>query len=322
MRQLLLVLVCFALNACAATQTTTGRYYPVHPRQGEIRLDGRLDEAAWAKAPAGTGFMVLGAPGLYHTDRQSTFRILYDDEALYIGLRTSEPRMDEVKLRFGDGDMLWVDDSFELFFFPDTLPSYYQLVCTVNGSRWNSYRPEGPSPEPWDWQVAPQRGDNFYVLEVRIPLKLLGGVPKAGSRWRGNFCRNCRPGNRRILSTWSALGSGFHETDRFGTLEFMARPVSEADAVEITRRINDDFYQAIEESVGEIQRSAPDYVADLERACEDSEFGPRAKTLLAEWTQLNAAAKDRDLLGMGKAEDLIERSDAVRYGFLLGKLIK
>src|SRR5687767_4890464 len=56
-------------------------------RSGEIRIDGRIDEAAWRSAPVTTGF-VQSEPGEgTPPSRDTEVRILFDDEALYVGAR-------------------------------------------------------------------------------------------------------------------------------------------------------------------------------------------------------------------------------------------
>lgn len=54
---------------------------------GAIRLDGHLDDAAWARVPALTDFVQKDPiEGAAPTD-QLEIRIAYDDEALYVGTR-------------------------------------------------------------------------------------------------------------------------------------------------------------------------------------------------------------------------------------------
>ena len=323
MRNAILILCCVTVTACAGSSVRVSEpCYPVYPRRGEIRLDGRLDEAAWKKAPVATGFRRLSQEMIYAMERQSSFRILYDEEALYLGIRTSEPNVADIKLTFADGGTLWGDDSFELFFFPDSLPSYHQFVCTARGSRWRSYRPKGPPKDHSGWTVAPRKGKNFYVLEIRIPFKLLYTTPKPGSQWRGNLCRNCRVGKTRILSTWSPLMGGFHDTANFGTFAFQEKSVSEADAAEISRRINAEFQKLVDEMFAQTESCLEDYLASLKAASADAEFADKAKPLVREWEGLRAILRERDVLGIAKVESLIDRSDAVRCGYLMKKLFQ
>ncbi|MDH5235387.1 MAG: hypothetical protein OEW77_10545, partial [Gemmatimonadota bacterium] len=63
-------------------------------RDGPVTIDGRLDDAAWAAASVARGFVqqrpVEGTPAEHATE----VRVLYDDQAIYIGARMfdAEPR--------------------------------------------------------------------------------------------------------------------------------------------------------------------------------------------------------------------------------------
>ena len=54
---------------------------------GDINIDGRLDDAAWAAAPVTSGFIQSepdeGLPG----SRDTEVRILFDDDAMYVAAR-------------------------------------------------------------------------------------------------------------------------------------------------------------------------------------------------------------------------------------------
>ena len=69
---------------------------------GEISVDGRLDDAAWASAPVASGFIQLepveGDPAVHDTQ----VRILIGSDAIYIGARMldSEPQPNTDKQLF------------------------------------------------------------------------------------------------------------------------------------------------------------------------------------------------------------------------------
>jgi len=63
-----------------------------------------------------------------------------------------------------------------------------------------------------------------WCAELAIPFRsLIAGPPRAGTRWRANFCRIDRPpGVERELSAWSPPGrASFHTPERFGWVEFV-----------------------------------------------------------------------------------------------------
>jgi hypothetical protein len=58
---------------------------------GPVRVDGRLDEAAWAAAPVAAGFRTVepteGRPSAFDT----RVRVVYDERALYVAVDARDP---------------------------------------------------------------------------------------------------------------------------------------------------------------------------------------------------------------------------------------
>ncbi|MGH7540942.1 MAG: hypothetical protein ACRELC_08090, partial [Gemmatimonadota bacterium] len=83
------------LDAVVTPTAGSAGHMPLAPRTSAVRLDtasrieldGRLDEAAWAEAPAATRFVQRepdeGLPATQRTD----VRFVYDGETLYVGAR-------------------------------------------------------------------------------------------------------------------------------------------------------------------------------------------------------------------------------------------
>ena len=126
---------------------------------------------------------------------------------------------------------LWEEEVAEIFLDPvGDLESYFEfevnplntgldLVARKNRSgyvkdfRWNC---EG-------WRTAVSRDEAGWCAELAFPFRSIASEPpKAGARWRINFCRIDRPpGVERELSAWSPTGRGtFHTPERFGFVEF------------------------------------------------------------------------------------------------------
>ena len=63
--------------------------YTCYRTRAPLRIDGRLDQAAWAAAPKSPRFvdMVTGHPAFFDTRAAA----LWDDENLYIGFWVEEP---------------------------------------------------------------------------------------------------------------------------------------------------------------------------------------------------------------------------------------
>ena len=69
-------------------------------RPGEhLKLTGRLDHPAWQRAPAFSGFVgKFPTPGSMPA-HPTEVRVLYDDEAIYVGVRSDDPAPSRIRPR-------------------------------------------------------------------------------------------------------------------------------------------------------------------------------------------------------------------------------
>ncbi len=187
------------------------RAYDARPASGSIRVDGLLDEEAWELAPWTERFVDIEggtrpAPGL-----ATRAKILWDDEALWIGAEIEEPHVWGT-LRQRDA-VIYMDDDFEVFLDPDgDTHQYYELEINALGTVWDlflvrPYRDGGPAIHAWDIpglrtavRVAgtindPSDEDRGWSVEIGIPWGPLAEAtdvpvpPRPGDRWRVNFSR-------------------------------------------------------------------------------------------------------------------------------------
>ena len=70
---------------------------------GAIQIDGRLNEAAWASAPLATEFTQVDPEEGRPVSERTEARIIYDSDALYIGVRLYD--REPVSGRLGRRDM-------------------------------------------------------------------------------------------------------------------------------------------------------------------------------------------------------------------------
>lgn len=147
--------------------------------QGPVHIDGRLDEPAWALAPVIDGFRQIdpdeGAP----VSQRTEVRILFDDDALYIGARLFDEG--PITTRLGRRDMPLLDADW----FGVVIDSYHGhqtgFVFDVNPSgvqrdAVKSMTSSGESDDnSWDavWDVATSIDDEGWSAEYRIPFSQL-----------------------------------------------------------------------------------------------------------------------------------------------------
>lgn len=164
---------------------------------GAIRLDGRLDDAAWADAPVATDFTQAqpraGAPATQRTEA----RVAYDAQNIYVAMRLWDAHPDSIATQLARRDVgdIYADWAYVGFdSFLDRRTSFAFGVSAA-GQQYDVFRFNDATEDlSWDavWQSAVQRDDRGWTAEWRIPLSQLrftapadGGSP----RWGVNFGR-------------------------------------------------------------------------------------------------------------------------------------
>jgi hypothetical protein len=169
-------------------------------------IDGKLDDAAWKKAPVATGFTQLeqhpGQPSV-----QPTFvRVIYDDDALYIGAFMKEVARDSVLHQYSQRDSWDNTDIFcvGLDTYNDNINAFLFVVTAagVQGDVRASALGEDAS---WNavWESRAIVSDSGWTAEMRIPYSALRFSKEKVQTWGVNFMRQIR--RLREESWWSPI---------------------------------------------------------------------------------------------------------------------
>ena len=211
-------------------------------RRAEVapKIDGKLDDPAWAKAVVIDKFPSFWSGGKSGTGTQA--RLVWDDEALYFSAKMTDAEM----RAFGDkrNDTLWLGDVFELFFKPSAdSPRYYEfqvnpksviLELQIPGKRFD-FNALAAKPPLGMKAVAIVDGtldkpgdlDKGWTVEGMIPWSVFeptGGRPKPGDAWSFALCRyDYGPeGSKPVLTSSAPLTQpSFHKTEDYGKLVFI-----------------------------------------------------------------------------------------------------
>ncbi len=210
---------------------TPPRLAPAGPSPA-IRVDGRLDDAAWKRATPFEFVNVDGEAAAYRTRGY----IAWDRDYLDLAFENDEPEMGRLNVRAtrrdqNDDPGMWEDDSIEVFIAPDPAKpeSFCQFIVNAAGLLWDA-RVSGPGARPdlgWNShaEVATVREPSRWVLEMRIPFRDLGiDPPIQGKAVLANFFRNRYCGGPAVYSCWSPTLTIRHATvARFGRIELGKR---------------------------------------------------------------------------------------------------
>lgn len=184
---------------------------------GPIRVDGRLDEAAWAGAAPATGFQqewpLRGEASRQHTE----VRVLYDDRYLYVGARMHHDRaldggtstiVRRLHRRDQDSQSDWFSVALD-----STRDRRTALVFEVNAAgvqRDQVIYADKEFDSSWDgvWESAVSVDAEGWTAELKLPLSLLRFNGTEGSQeWGINFGR-VDQGAVRESTRWRVVPRG------------------------------------------------------------------------------------------------------------------
>jgi len=203
------------LGTAAAAAPEEERVLRAGRLPADFRLDGILDEPAWAEADAIRSLTVVEPVEGAAPSDPTTVRVLADPSALVIGIRCHDSRPEGIVSRSMDRDAsLEGQDHVHVLLGPygDSRTGY---VFSVNpsGARVDglvAYRGEGED-RRWDgiWEAKTSRDEGGWSAEIRIPLLTIGFRP--GLReWHFNVERyHDRP---RETSRWAGARRDLHLT--------------------------------------------------------------------------------------------------------------
>jgi hypothetical protein len=152
---------------------------------GTIHLDGKLDEADWAKAAPTDSFTQLDPHEGEPATQPTSVRVLYDDAFLYIGARMDDSG--PVTGRLGRHDMDPGDSDWLNVFLDSYHDRRTAFSFGVNpaGVRADGITTIDALDESWDpvWDVATSVDSKGWTAEIRIPFSQLRFSGAANQTW-------------------------------------------------------------------------------------------------------------------------------------------
>lgn len=223
------------------------------------RIDGKLDDPAWADAPWTADFVDIEGDKKPRPRFRTRAKMLWDDRFFYIAAELVEPH---VWGTLTDHDaIIFQDNDFEVFIDPDgDNHEYYEFEINALNTGWDlflgkPYRDGGPARNEWEipgLETAvhidgtlnrPDDTDRAWTVELAFPWKALAefahkeAPPKDGDQWRVNFSRvewehavedgkyRKVKGKREDNWVWSPQGVvDMHRPELWGYVQFSTAP--------------------------------------------------------------------------------------------------
>ncbi len=181
---------------------------------GKINPDGKLDESAWLNAPLATGFIQTAPnPGIA-ADQESLIRVLYDDQAIYVGAHLKDMHPDSILSQLTERDEVGNADWFAV-----VIDAYQDgqngvgFAVTASGVQIDQKYSQADGgadealdgDENWDavWRSTAKIAPDGWIVEMIIPYSAIRFPNKEIQNWNINFARTVR--RSRQSSYWNAV---------------------------------------------------------------------------------------------------------------------
>lgn len=220
-----------------------------------MRIDGRLNESAWASARWTDLFVDIEGDAKPAPTLNTRAKMLWDDTYFYIAATMDEPNL-WANITKHDA-VIFREHDFEVFIDPNAdSHEYYEFEINARGTFWDlmlpkPYRAGGHAVDSWE-MTGVQSGvyldgtlnnatdtDRSWTVELALPWAALSrderkpSVPKDGDQWRVNFSRvewpteraghsyRAVPGQNEHNWVWSPQHVvDMHRPDRWGYVQF------------------------------------------------------------------------------------------------------
>ena len=163
-------------------------------RATAIRLDGRLDDAAWSSADSIWTLTQTEPREGTPASARTTIKVIATDDALTIGVRAEQPPGVRIVSFARDRDASLANEDHVRLVLDTYLDgrSGYVFAVNANGARYDGLvtnQGESESSD-WDgiWEAETERTGDGWSVEIRIPLKTLLFRPEL-TEWGFNIQR-------------------------------------------------------------------------------------------------------------------------------------
>lgn len=181
------------------------------------KIDGILNEDHWLSANIATDFTEFTpnngekAPENFKTE----IRLLYDNEALYIGAILYDNEPEKILREMGNRDRFATADHFGVFIngYNDGQQEFRFLISAA-GVQLDAVA--APNEDySWDgvWNSKISINDKGWVVEMKIPYSALRFPKKAVQEWGINFFREVK--RNRTKYSWNYINNNQGETTQY-----------------------------------------------------------------------------------------------------------
>ena len=200
--------------------------------EASLKVDGRLDDAAWQHARFQGQFTQREPNEGELATEKTEVGFLYDEKNLYIGVKCYDSEPDKIIAREMRRDAIVDDDDyFEIVLdtYHDHRSAYYFITNPHGVKRESLMANEGRDYNPaWDgvWYCKAKITGEGWFIEIAIPWKTLRFAEGTSNAWGFNCARMIRRKNEHVY--WQLIprdfgrGAGIFRLSEAGSLQGIA----------------------------------------------------------------------------------------------------
>lgn len=190
--------------------------------QGTISVDGRLDEAVWQNAPKQTGFTQRFPQDGGKPSFDTQFAVLYDDQAIYVGVWASDPEPSKIRalLTRRDADVPADTVAVSLDSYHDRRTAFLFQLDAAGVQRDVLVFDDENQDDTWDavWTGDTAIDEHGWTAEYRIPLNQLRYPTSERQQWGIQVTRTI--GRTQEQSAWNPWPRSSPQiVSKFGVLD-------------------------------------------------------------------------------------------------------
>ena len=172
------------------------------------KIDGILDDDAWKNAELATDFVILRPENgqAVTADYQTTVRIVYDDNAIYISAQMNDPNPEKIPKEFAVRDNFSIADFFLVTINPnDDGQNPFEFIVQSTGNQADAKVSNGREDFNWSavWDSAAKIDSKGWNVEMEIPYRALRFANREVQSWGFNFHRRLELLNQQ--HTWTFI---------------------------------------------------------------------------------------------------------------------
>lgn len=172
------------------------------------KIDGMLDDKAWKNTETCTDFVIFrpenGEP--VEAQYQTVVRVIYDDNAIYIGATMADPDANNIPQEFAVRDNFSQADFFLVTINPnDDGQNPFEFIVQSTGNQADAKVSNGNEDFNWSavWESAAKINNAGWVVEMKIPYRALRFANRPVQSWGFNFHRRLENLNQQ--HTWTHI---------------------------------------------------------------------------------------------------------------------